>query len=166
MGRFSGFAPGTYWIRNLPPEIWGRFLWPRPGPPGSVTSPDRGSGARSTWELASSPYTRCRGARHPCCPRARARRRGVASRARMRYARTVIDTSPAANHELLRAMPPERRLEVAMGLTQTVRELALAGIHDRHPQADEHEMRVRLTVRLYGRAVAMRLFGAVPDDAV
>jgi hypothetical protein len=87
----------------------------------------------------------------------------------MRYAPTVIDTSPAANaryHELLRAMPPERRLEVAMGLTQTVRELALAGIHDRHPQADEHEMRVRLTVRLYGRAVAVRLFGAVPDDAV
>ena len=79
------------------------------------------------------------------------------------------DTSPAANaryHELLRAMPPWRRLEVAMGLTQTVRELALAGIRDRHLQAGEHELRVRLTVRLYGRAAAVRLFGAVPDDAV
>jgi hypothetical protein len=79
------------------------------------------------------------------------------------------DTSPAANaryHELLRTMPPERRLEVAMGLTQTVRELALTGIRDRHPQADEHEMRVRLTARLYGRAVGVRLCGAVPDDAV
>jgi hypothetical protein len=78
----------------------------------------------------------------------------------------VIDTSPAANaryHALLRSMPPERRLEVAMGLTQTVRELALAGIRGRHPQADEHEM--RLTVRLYGRTAAVRLFGAVPDDA-
>jgi hypothetical protein len=93
----------------------------------------------------------------------------VASGARTRYARAVIDTSPAANaryHELLRSMPPERRLEVAMGLTQTVRELALAGIRGRHPQADEHEMRVRLTVRLYGRTAAVRLFGAVPDDAV
>ncbi|MFO0760888.1 MAG: hypothetical protein U0359_30710 [Byssovorax sp.] len=81
----------------------------------------------------------------------------------------MIDTSPVANaryHELLRAMPPERRLEVAMGLTQTVRELALAGLRDRHPRADEHEMRVRLTARLYGRAVALRLFGAVPDDTV
>lgn len=87
----------------------------------------------------------------------------------MRYARTVNDTSPAANaryHELLRAMPPERRLEVAMGLTQTVRELALAGIRQRNPQADEHELQVRLTARLYGRATAVRLFGAVPEDAV
>jgi hypothetical protein len=47
-----------------------------------------------------------------------------------------------------------------------VRELALAGLRLRHPQADEQELRVRLTVRLYGRAAGVRLFGAVPDDAV
>jgi hypothetical protein len=80
----------------------------------------------------------------------------------------VNDTLPAADaryHELLRAMPPWRRLEAAMGLSQTVREMALAGIRMRHPQADEQELRVRLTVRLYGRAAGVRLFGAVPDDA-
>lgn len=81
----------------------------------------------------------------------------------------MSDTSPSADaryHELLRALPPERRLETAMKLSRAVRELAIAGIRQRHPDADEHEVRVRLVVRLYGRAAAERLFGAVPDDAV
>lgn len=79
------------------------------------------------------------------------------------------DTSPEADaryHELLRRMPPERRLEAAMRLSRAVRELALAGIRQRHPAADAQELRVRLTVRLYGRACAQRLFGCVPDDAI
>jgi hypothetical protein len=78
------------------------------------------------------------------------------------------DTSPAASaryHELLRAMPPERRLEAAMRLSRGVRALAIAGIREDHPGIDEDELRVRLTVRLYGRAVAERLFGTVPADA-
>jgi hypothetical protein len=78
------------------------------------------------------------------------------------------DTSPAASaryHELLRAMPPERRLEAAMRLSEGVRELAIAGIRERHPGIGDDELRVRLTVRLYGRAVAARLFGTVPADA-
>jgi len=80
----------------------------------------------------------------------------------------VHDTSPAADaryHELLRAMPPERRLEAAMRLSRAVRALALAGIRELFPEASEHELRVRLTVRLYGRAAAERLFGSVPADA-
>lgn len=78
------------------------------------------------------------------------------------------DTSPAASaryHELLRAMPPERRLEAAMKLSRGVRELAIAGIREMHPDVSEDELRVRLTVRLYGREAAKRLFGTVPDDA-
>jgi len=78
------------------------------------------------------------------------------------------DTSPAASaryHELLRAMSPERRLEAAMRLSKGVRELAIAGIRDTHPEVSEEELRVRLTVRLYGREAAKRLFGTVPDDA-
>jgi hypothetical protein len=80
----------------------------------------------------------------------------------------VQDTSPTASaryHELLRAMPPERRLEAAMKLSLAVRQLALAGIRQMFPDADEQELRVRLTVRLYGREAAVRLFGQVPDDA-
>jgi hypothetical protein len=78
------------------------------------------------------------------------------------------DTSAAASaryHELLRAMPPERRLEAAMRLSRGVRSLAIAGIRDKHPQANDDELRVRLTVRLYGRDAAKRLFGTVPEDA-
>lgn len=81
---------------------------------------------------------------------------------------SMIDTSPQADaryHELLRRMPPENRLEAAIRLSQAVRELALAGIRARHPEADDQELRVRLTVRLYGRDSALRLFGHVPDDA-
>lgn len=81
----------------------------------------------------------------------------------------VNDTSPAASaryHELLVAMGPERRLEAAMALSRGVRELAMAGLRSRHPKADEQELRVRLTVRLYGRDAAVRLFRSVPEDAV
>lgn len=80
---------------------------------------------------------------------------------------SMRDTSPQADrgyHELLRTMPPERRLEAAMRLSQAVRELAIAGIRQRHSAADKQEVRVRLTVRLYGRACAQKLFGTVPDD--
>ena len=52
-----------------------------------------------------------------------------------------------------------------MRLSRGVRELALAGIREMHPGATEEELRVRLTVRLYGREAALRLFGTVPDDA-
>jgi hypothetical protein len=79
------------------------------------------------------------------------------------------DTSPEADaryHALLQRMLPEQRIEAAARLSLAVRELALAGIRTRHPTADEYELRVRLTVRLYGRACAARLFANVPEDAV
>jgi hypothetical protein len=78
------------------------------------------------------------------------------------------DTPPAARaryDELLRAMPPERKLEATMRLSQAVREMVLAGLRETFPRADEHELKVRLTVRLYGREAALRLFGSVPKGA-
>jgi hypothetical protein len=44
--------------------------------------------------------------------------------------------------------------------------LAEAGIRHRHPQATGEEVRIRLTTRLYGRQIARRLFGEIPDDAI
>jgi hypothetical protein len=79
------------------------------------------------------------------------------------------DTRPQAAaryHELLRAQSPAARLEQAAALTRAVRQLAEAGIRQRHPQASDAEVRVRLATRLYGRDVARRLFGDVPADAV
>jgi hypothetical protein len=80
----------------------------------------------------------------------------------------VQDTAPASRtryYELLRGLPPDRRLQAMLRLSRATRELALAGIRERHPSAGELELRVRLTVRLYGRDVAQRLFGSVPADA-
>lgn len=79
------------------------------------------------------------------------------------------DTSPAAierYHELLRAQAPAARLEQMNALIAAVREMAVAGIRARHPDASAEEISVRMAVRLYGRDVAQRLFGGVPPDAV
>jgi len=78
------------------------------------------------------------------------------------------DTGSAAvdrYHQLLRAQAPHERLEQANALSKAVRELAVAGLRTRHPDATPEEIRVRLTVRLYGPVVARRLFGRVPADA-
>lgn len=65
-----------------------------------------------------------------------------------------------------RTSAPHARLARALALSRSVRELAVAGIRARHPNADEAEIRVRLVVRLYGRDLAACVYGAVPDDAV
>jgi hypothetical protein len=80
----------------------------------------------------------------------------------------VRETSPAADaryHALLRAMPPERKLEATVRLSRAARELAQAGRRELFPEADEHELKARLPARFYGREATVRLFGAVPADA-
>lgn len=72
------------------------------------------------------------------------------------------DTAPSQAEryrQMLGALPGERRLELAAGLSQGVRALAEAGLRDRHPGASPRELRWRLAALLYGRAVAERLFG-------
>lgn len=79
------------------------------------------------------------------------------------------DTPPRSRdryHELLAAQKPYERLAQSVRLTRMVRELAVEGMRARHPEAGEEELRVRLAVRLYGRAIAERLFGEVPADAL
>ena len=70
------------------------------------------------------------------------------------------------HHELLRACAPHERLAQSLALTKMVRELAVAGIRSRHPDAEPAEVRIRLAVRLYGRDAALHLFGRIPADAV
>jgi hypothetical protein len=82
-------------------------------------------------------------------------------------------------HELLRAREPHQRLAQAIALTRMVRQLAESGIRQRHPDAPDDEVRVRLTVGLYGRDVAAATFrrntgaarpttetNTAPDDVV
>jgi hypothetical protein len=79
----------------------------------------------------------------------------------------MLDTNPRATAqylELLRAMDPARRLEIAGGLSRAVRDLALAGLRNRHPAATEEEIRGRLTLLLYGRSASLRVHGSAPED--
>jgi hypothetical protein len=86
----------------------------------------------------------------------------LASTSPIDYMFRVDDTSAAARlryHELVRARTPGERLEMAASLSLSVREMAVAGIRARHPDASERDVQRALAARLYGKEVAERLFG-------
>lgn len=73
----------------------------------------------------------------------------------------VDDTSPAARrryYELLEQESPIERLAMAVRLSAMVRGLAEAAIRADSPDLPERTVKKRLADRLYGRAVAERLF--------
>jgi len=75
------------------------------------------------------------------------------------------DTAPsevARYYELLGKLTPAQRLKAASSACRRVRRFAEAGVRQRYPEADEHEIRVRMTVLFYGREVAARLHGKLP----
>jgi hypothetical protein len=72
------------------------------------------------------------------------------------------DTPPETERVLfamLREMPPWRKLEMVAQLNQAGRELALAGLHARHPNATEDELRRRLAGILLGDDLATQVYG-------
>jgi hypothetical protein len=72
------------------------------------------------------------------------------------------DTSPETERvlfALLREMPPWRKLEMVAQLNQMVRELALSGLRERYPQADEAEVRRRLADLVLGPDLAKKAYG-------
>ena len=50
-------------------------------------------------------------------------------------------------------------------LNASVRALALAGLRQRHPHADEAELRRRLAGLLLGEELAERAYGPLPEEA-
>ncbi len=62
------------------------------------------------------------------------------------------DTSPEAARvqlEIYRRMAPERRLELAMQMSDTLRRVAIAGVRGRHPEYSDEQVRLaflRLTL--------------------
>lgn len=62
----------------------------------------------------------------------------------------------------LRAMSPADRLSLALSLSQSVRDLALAGVRQRHPDASVREQLLRLAITIHGRDLATL---AYPDIA-
>lgn len=83
------------------------------------------------------------------------------------YPVRVNDTSPEAEARyiaLLQAMTLEERGEQVVRLSRAVRALCEAGVRERHPLADEVEVKARVAAITYGREVATRLFPAVVID--
>lgn len=64
--------------------------------------------------------------------------------------------------ELVRRLTPEQRGRLIDDLWRAGRQLAEAGVRDRHPGASEPLVRWLLTELLYGAAVAQRLHGPRP----
>jgi hypothetical protein len=73
------------------------------------------------------------------------------------------DTHPkmeALQIELLRQAPAWRKMEMLNSLNTAARELALAGLRRRYPEASPQELRRRLADILLGEDLARKVYGA------
>ena len=68
--------------------------------------------------------------------------------------------------ELMRKLPGWKRLRLAFDLTQAMRELVLADIRHRYPEARKEEIRRRFIARVLPRGDVIRAYGFDPrlDD--
>jgi len=64
--------------------------------------------------------------------------------------------------ELLRRLSPSQKLALAFALTDALRDLILADLHHRFPQADETEIRRRFIARVLPREDVIRAYGFDP----
>jgi hypothetical protein len=74
------------------------------------------------------------------------------------------DTSPEAEtvlFRLWREAPAWRKLEMMEGLNRAARQLALAGLRQRFPNASAQELRRRLAAITLGEELATRVYGPV-----
>jgi hypothetical protein len=72
------------------------------------------------------------------------------------------DTHPkmeALQIKLLRETPPWRKMEMLVSLNAAARELALAGLRRRYPEAGPAELRRRLADLLLGEDLAQKVYG-------
>ena len=72
------------------------------------------------------------------------------------------DTDPkmdALQIRLWREASPTRKMEMVAELNAAARLLALAGLRERHPGADEAELRRRLADLILGKDLARKVYG-------
>ncbi len=77
------------------------------------------------------------------------------------------DTTPEAqqmHYEMMRRLPAPKRLALAFELTEAVRKLILADLHQRFPQASDQEIRRRFIARALPRADVIRVYGFDPQQ--
>jgi len=66
------------------------------------------------------------------------------------------------HYELMRQLSPEKRLSMAFALTDATRQLILADIRHRYPQANAEELRRRFIARVLPRQDVIRAYGFDP----
>lgn len=75
------------------------------------------------------------------------------------------DTDPEAERvqiEIFRRMPAWRKVQLIDEANQLSRQLALAGLRQRHPDAGPEELRRRLMDLLLGEELAAEVYGPLP----
>jgi len=78
------------------------------------------------------------------------------------------DTHPEIEElqiQLLRQVPPWRKLEMMTQLNASARQLARQGLRQRFPQAGESELRRRLAGLVLGEDLASKVYGVLEDAA-
>lgn len=65
--------------------------------------------------------------------------------------------------ELARKTPAREKVKQIESLNQTCRQLAMAGLRKRYPQASEEELHLRLAAILFGREISVEVFGWDPE---
>ncbi len=83
--------------------------------------------------------------------------------------RLFPDTSPEAEAvliDLLRKMPPWRKLELVAQMNATVRMLALAGLRERYPGDPPEKLKRRLADLLLGPELAAKAYGPRKKDEI
>ena len=78
------------------------------------------------------------------------------------------DTRPEAEAvliELLRNAPSWRKFEMVSQLYAQMKNLTIAGLRQRHPDADESEIRRRLADMLLGPELALEVYGPLDENA-
>jgi hypothetical protein len=66
------------------------------------------------------------------------------------------------HYELMRRLSPEQRLSMAFALTDAMRQLIIADLQHRFPQADALELRHRFIARVLPRQDVIRAYGFDP----
>ena len=78
----------------------------------------------------------------------------------------MTDTTPEAKQVLLnmlRDTPGWRKLQMVGDMQETARMLMIAGLRQRHPHADETEIRRRFADMWLGKELAEEVYGPLPD---
>lgn len=84
----------------------------------------------------------------------------------MPYEPQARDTAPEIDRLLVerwRQQSPAQKLQIVAALSEACRELARAGIRERHPDASAEEVRLRLAALWLDRETMLRLFGWDPE---